>query len=203
MAWRNGWRRKASSCWSRRSRPERARRVGDEPAVLRQSGPGLRADQAGLGKTQILLSNKVQRETPLGMLGVCVGPPPRRVRRTTRLEDLALRYSGIYYVHNEDSSELKPIEMEKFAARLRESMPTPDSFARRIPGLRPFEADEADLFFGREHHVDALLKRLSGSHFVAVVGESGAGKSSLVRAGLLPALEGGFVVEAGSDWRVA
>ena len=71
------------------------------------------------------------------------------------------------------------------------------------PGLRPFEADEADLFFGRELHVDALLKRLSGSHFVAVVGESGSGKSSLVRAGLLPALEAGFVVEAGSDWRVA
>ena len=71
------------------------------------------------------------------------------------------------------------------------------------PGLRPFEADEADLFFGRERHVDALLKRLSGSHFVAVVGESGAGKSSLVRAGLLPALQAGFVVEAGSDWRVA
>src|SRR5262245_8170190 len=71
------------------------------------------------------------------------------------------------------------------------------------PGLRPFEADEADLFFGREEHVDALLKRLSSSHFVAVVGESGAGKSSLVRAGLLPALEAGFVVEAGSDWRIA
>jgi WD40 repeat protein len=71
------------------------------------------------------------------------------------------------------------------------------------PGLRPFEADEADLFFGREQHVDALLKRLSSSHFVAVVGESGAGKSSLVRAGLLPALQAGFVVEAGSDWRVA
>jgi WD40 repeat protein len=70
------------------------------------------------------------------------------------------------------------------------------------PGLRPFEADEADLFFGREQHVDALLARLSRSHFVAVVGESGAGKSSLVRAGLLPALEAGFVVEAGSDWRV-
>jgi WD40 repeat protein len=71
------------------------------------------------------------------------------------------------------------------------------------PGLRPFEPDEADLFFGREEHVDALLTRLSASHFVAVVGESGAGKSSLVRAGLLPALEAGFVVEAGADWRVA
>jgi WD40 repeat protein len=82
-------------------------------------------------------------------------------------------------------------------------MPTPDSPRPPYPGLRPFEADEADLFFGREEHADALLERLSGSHLVAVVGESGAGKSSLVRAGLLPALEAGFVVEAGSDWRVA
>lgn len=82
-------------------------------------------------------------------------------------------------------------------------MPTSDRPKQPYPGLRPFEADEADVFFGREEHVDALLERLSASHFVAVVGESGAGKSSLVRAGLLPALEAGFVVEAGSDWQVA
>jgi hypothetical protein len=82
-------------------------------------------------------------------------------------------------------------------------MPERNGSRQPYPGLRPFEADEADLFFGRERHVDALLQRLSNSHFVAVVGGSGAGKSSLVRAGLLPALEAGFVVEAGSDWRVA
>ena len=82
-------------------------------------------------------------------------------------------------------------------------MSRPDAPRQPYPGLRPFEADEADLFFGRELHVDALLERLSTSHFVAVVGESGAGKSSLVRAGLLPALDAGFVVEAGADWRVA
>jgi len=70
------------------------------------------------------------------------------------------------------------------------------------PGLRPFEAGEAHLFFGREQQIDALLERLSRSRFVAVVGESGAGKSSLVRAGLLPALEAGFLAAAGSDWRV-
>jgi WD40 repeat protein/energy-coupling factor transporter ATP-binding protein EcfA2 len=70
------------------------------------------------------------------------------------------------------------------------------------PGLRPFEADEAHLFFGREQQVDALLARLHRSRFVAVVGESGAGKSSLVRAGLLPALEAGFLAAAGSDWRI-
>ena len=82
-------------------------------------------------------------------------------------------------------------------------MPPADHARLPYPGLRCFEAYEADLFFGREEHVDALLERLSRSHFVAVVGESGAGKSSLVRAGLRPALDAGFVVEAGSDWRVA
>ena len=156
----------------------------------------------GWVKTQILLSNKVQRDTPLDLVGVCVGPPPAESEQD-KVSGLALRYTGIHYLRNEDSCEPKPIEMQKFATKLRESMPTPDTLRPPYPGLRPFEADEADLFFGREQHVDALLERLSGSRFVAVVGESGAGKSSLVRAGLLPALEAGFVVEAGSDWRVA
>ncbi len=70
------------------------------------------------------------------------------------------------------------------------------------PGLRPFEASETHLFFGREEQVDALLARLHRSRLVAVVGESGAGKSSLVRAGLLPALEAGFLANAGADWRI-
>ncbi len=62
-------------------------------------------------------------------------------------------------------------------------------------GLRAFqEADAAD-FFGREKLVDTLLARLSetteGSRFLAVVGPSGSGKSSVVKAGLIPALRQG------------
>ena len=72
-----------------------------------------------------------------------------------------------------------------------------------FPGLRPFEKEESDLFFGRETQTDELLRRLRRSRFLAVVGTSGSGKSSLVRAGLLPALHGGFMVQAGSHWRVA
>jgi WD40 repeat protein/serine/threonine protein kinase/DNA-binding SARP family transcriptional activator len=67
-------------------------------------------------------------------------------------------------------------------------------------GLRPFlESDAAD-FFGREALVRELVARLSqqdASRFLAVVGPSGSGKSSLVRAGLMPALRGGAV--PGSD----
>ena len=55
-------------------------------------------------------------------------------------------------------------------------------------GLRPFaEADAAD-FFGRDDLADQLAELVKRSRFIAVVGPSGSGKSSLVRAGLLPRL---------------
>jgi tetratricopeptide (TPR) repeat protein len=72
-----------------------------------------------------------------------------------------------------------------------------------FPGLRPFESDEDHLFFGREKQIDELLGRLRSCRFLAVVGTSGSGKSSLVRSGLIPALQGGFMAKAGSSWRIA
>ncbi len=72
-----------------------------------------------------------------------------------------------------------------------------------FPGLRPFEAEEDYLFFGREKQIDELLRRLRRTRFLPVLGSSGSGKSSLVRAGLIPALQGGFMVTAGSSWRIA
>ncbi len=72
-----------------------------------------------------------------------------------------------------------------------------------FPGLRPFEQGESHLFFGREAQSEELLRRLRQNRFLAVVGASGSGKSSLVRAGMLPALHGGIMAAAGSSWRVA
>jgi len=72
-----------------------------------------------------------------------------------------------------------------------------------FPGLRSFEPEEDHLFFGREKQIDELLRRLRSSRFLCVLGTSGCGKSSLVRCGLIPALHGGFMVKAGSGWRVA
>ncbi len=74
---------------------------------------------------------------------------------------------------------------------------------RIYPGLRPFETEDALLFFGRDKQVDELLRRLEDTRFLGVVGLSGCGKSSLVRAGLLPALQRGHLTGAGSEWRVA
>lgn len=70
------------------------------------------------------------------------------------------------------------------------------------PGLRPFLREESDIFFGREEQTDQLLARLGRSRFIAVVGPSGCGKSSLVRAGMIAALETGYLASAGTSWRV-
>jgi energy-coupling factor transporter ATP-binding protein EcfA2 len=72
-----------------------------------------------------------------------------------------------------------------------------------FPGLRPFEEDENYLFFGRETQVDQMLGKLQRNRFLAVIGTSGSGKSSLVNCGLFPALHGGYLPSAGSSWRIA
>jgi len=56
-------------------------------------------------------------------------------------------------------------------------------------GLAPFETADAEFFFGRERLVEELVARMAEAPLVAIVGASGSGKSSLVRAGLLPAIE--------------
>src|SRR6201988_2662356 len=70
-------------------------------------------------------------------------------------------------------------------------------------GLRPFETDEYRLFFGWEGQSEQLLGCLQRARCLAVVGTSGSGKSSLIRAGLMPALRGGMMKGAGSGWRIA
>jgi WD40 repeat protein len=68
-------------------------------------------------------------------------------------------------------------------------------------GLEAFDAQHAEFFCGREADVQRLVEKLKASTFVALIGPSGSGKSSLARAGLIPALRRGAV--AGSErWRI-
>ena len=71
-----------------------------------------------------------------------------------------------------------------------------------FPGLRPFGIEESHLFFGREGQSDEVLVKLSENKFVAILGASGSGKSSLMFCGLIPTLYGGFMTQAGSNWRI-
>jgi len=67
-------------------------------------------------------------------------------------------------------------------------------------GLRPFREEDADFFFGREILTERLLGALSQHNFIGVIGASGSGKSSVVRAGLLPRLRG--CRERGGVWDI-
>jgi hypothetical protein len=75
-----------------------------------------------------------------------------------------------------------------------DSAVTSASFTVRLPaapypGLRPFEKEEWPIFFGRERMADAVVARLLGQRVLVLHGDSGCGKSSLVRAAVLPRLE--------------
>lgn len=104
---------------------------------------------------------------------------------------LSYRYPGDLQLHLEN--RLRRLLLEYWRAWAQpgpRQAPLPPVYSNPYPGLRPFRKDEAMVFFGREREVDQLLQRLRDQHFVAVIGSSGAGKTSLVQAGLLARLEG-------------
>jgi WD40 repeat protein len=68
---------------------------------------------------------------------------------------------------------------------IRAVLPTPDC---PYPGMAPFSEAQRELFFGRDHEIEDAVQRLRQHPFLAVVGSSGSGKSSLIYAGVIPAL---------------
>lgn len=72
--------------------------------------------------------------------------------------------------------------------------------AEPYPGLRPFLDFEASLLFGRERQVREVIERMRDTHFVAVIGGSGSGKSSLILAGVVPELRSFGIPGAGDFW---
>jgi WD40 repeat protein len=87
------------------------------------------------------------------------------------------------------------LERERMAAR------APEAVAPGVcpyKGLARYEAADAPFFHGRERLVATLVARMAVDRFVGVIGASGSGKSSLVRAGLLPALSGNALPGSGA-----
>ena len=118
-----------------------------------------------------------------------------RLEQNQRQPDLAaLKALFIPALHLEDEPELTARFLELAQSARQEAAPAPG-----IPpykGLLFFDESDADLFFGREVLTAHLTERItdlvvdSSARFLAVVGASGSGKSSLVRAGLAVALKG-------------
>jgi WD40 repeat protein len=69
-------------------------------------------------------------------------------------------------------------------------------------GLHYFDERQAGLFFGRDEQLRDMLAKLTGARLVTVIGSSGTGKSSLVRAAVFPALREGFLTDLHPRWRI-
>jgi len=70
-----------------------------------------------------------------------------------------------------------------------------------FPGIRSYEPSEDELFFGRERRISELIDKLSETRLLAIVGSSGCGKSSLIKAGLIPSLMKNKYVQHKDEWK--
>ncbi len=133
------------------------------------------------------------RGEPAQVLGALPGAVARVVDKATD-PDPAARYADIEAFAQDAIGELAGGEEVPEPVELGE-------VENPYMGLRPFDQTDSALFFGRDRLVTRLVTRLGEqgqrSRMVAVVGPSGSGKSSVVKAGLLPALRQGAL--PGSD----
>ncbi len=92
--------------------------------------------------------------------------------------------------------------IERLCTELQRPLPAPAAKPRcPYPGMQPFSKANSNQFFGRESEVQEMIQHLRLHPFFAAIGPSGSGKSSLVFAGLLPALERSGLFGAG-EWLV-
>ena len=125
-----------------------------------------------------------------------------------RLADVASRAaagrSDLSEVEAELAGKVSDLQLVREQARVLSSPITPARVSAEgtcpFKGLASFEPVDADYFFGRERLVAELVARVVGAGFLGIVGPSGSGKSSVLRAGLLPALAGGVLPGSGG-WR--
>jgi hypothetical protein len=109
---------------------------------------------------------------------------------------------------NKNNTDLS-FQLDEFYLDLREDGRTISFLSKAeiermpYPGLRPFKTSEFQFFNGRDGQAEELISRLRQNHFLAVIGSSGTGKSSLIRAGVIPQLLAGYLQEAGTNWDVA
>jgi DNA-binding winged helix-turn-helix (wHTH) protein len=66
-------------------------------------------------------------------------------------------------------------------------------------GLGAFDESQAEYFFGRDEEIEVLVDRLMKERFIAIIGSSGRGKSSIVNAGIIPFLRRNAI--AGQEWK--
>ena len=130
-----------------------------------------------------------------------------RLEQNLRLPDIPTieaRFVPALYLEDEPLAAARLLDLA--ASVRREDAPTLGLCPYK--GLNFFDENDADLFVGREALTSRLTQRVlalaspklpPGSHFLAIVGASGSGKSSLVRAGLIPSLRWN---QKAADWQI-
>ena len=112
--------------------------------------------------------------------------------------------SDLSEVEAELAGKVIDLQLAREQARALSGPATPARVATEgicpFKGLASFEPVDAEYYFGRERLVAELVARVVGAGFLGIVGPSGSGKSSVLRAGLLPALAGG-VLPGSEGWR--
>jgi WD40 repeat protein len=109
------------------------------------------------------------------------------IRREDDLE-LPVRFSAREII-DASRAELWDAMISRVCAALGVTAPVPGRPPPcPYPGMRPFAEDQEDRFFGRDHEITELCSHLRRCRFATVIGRSGSGKSSLVRAGVMPRL---------------
>jgi formylglycine-generating enzyme required for sulfatase activity len=121
-------------------------------------------------------------------------------RLLAELADNPLRESLMRFVQDAKTASVE--EIRGLLATRAPDAGLPQEEENPYRGLRPFEAAHAEVFFGRQREVAELVARLREEPWLLVAAPSGAGKSSLVRAGLIPAVAGGALGEAAA-WDIA
>ncbi|MCB1776935.1 MAG: SUMF1/EgtB/PvdO family nonheme iron enzyme [Candidatus Competibacteraceae bacterium] len=115
------------------------------------------------------------------------------LKERERLGELSKAFAAI------DRDDLIPLLEAAPSSVLQTVTPTwPDS---PFPGLRRFNPEDEPIFCGRHREIKGLLRKLADPNhrFIAVLGASGSGKSSLVAAGLIPQLQANAIA-GGQDW---
>ena len=141
-----------------------------------------------MGEVNVALDDK-KPVLPLLYLP-CRIPSYLRLRQHVNFANLAASDAGAI-------ASVRPGARHCWGYLVRPPMPDLES---PFPGLRPFEEQDAALFFGRDDQLQEMLARLERERTLTVIGLSGSGKSSMVCAGLVPALRSRM--HDGARWRI-
>ncbi len=169
-------------------------------SIVEEEGPPERGDLgvglAAAGETAALSYRRGRKEAGTA----------RKKRRSGRGGTGGTGAAPRSYRSPEEFEELFSKDLEKFLKGLPDDSMREDSGAGSpFPGLRAFGVEDADSFRGRERQVARALailenNRAAGHAFLLIHGSAGAGKSSLMQAGLAPALNAADTGEDSGPW---